>query len=115
MSDTQKRLAFGLLPATTPAAEPGLYKANESGNINTIIRSIHVANETAAAVTLTLSIVAASASDAVGKRIYSAFTIAGNGTLDWSGFLVINTNEWLAGFASASNALTIAVSGIVVT
>lgn len=115
MADLQKRLAFALLPATTPAAEPGLYKANEAGNINTIIRNIHVCNETAAAATFTLSLVAAAASDAVGKRLFTALSIPANGQLDWSGFLVMNPNEWLAGFASVASAITLMASGVVIT
>lgn len=115
MADLQKRLTLGILPVTTPAAEPGLYKANEAGNINTIIRSIHVNNETGSAASLTLSIVAAGSSDAVGKRLFTALPIGGNGQLDWSGFQVMNPNEWLAGFSSVASALTIIISGIVIT
>jgi hypothetical protein len=115
MADLQKRLTLALLPITTPAAEPGLYKANESGNINTIIRSIHVNNETATIATFTLSIVAASASDAVGKRLFTALSVPANGQFDWSGFLVMNPNEWLAGFSGTASALTIIISGVVIT
>lgn len=116
MPDLQKRLCGpSLLPITTMAAEPGLYKANESGNINTIIRSIHINNETAGSVTFTLSLMAAGTTDAVGKRLFTAAIVGPNGGFDWSGFLVMNPNEWLGGFANTASALTIAISGIVIT
>ena len=114
MADLQKRLHFGLLP-TAFVAEPGLYKANEAGNVNTIIRSIHVTNSQNASATFTLSLMAAATGDGLEKRLFTQATIGPLGGFDWAGFIVMNPNEWLGGIASLANYLTICISGIVIT
>lgn len=76
-----------------------------------IVRSIHVANETANSVAFTLALGA----DAVGKRLYSAMPLPANGALDWSGFMVVLTGELITGFAAVANAVTITVSGVTET
>jgi hypothetical protein len=74
----------------------------------TVLRNIHVSNETGSAATLTLSI----GTDAAGKRLYTALSIPANSTLDWSGFIVLAAAEILQAFSGTASALTLTISGV---
>jgi len=81
-----------------------------------ILRNIHITNETASQITVTVGISLAPAADAAtGKRFFTTIPIAGNSALDWSGFQVLKggaTAEVLYGLASVANAATVTVSGV---
>lgn len=107
MADTAKRLAGPTQPGTSTGT---LYTVPAS--TTTILRNIHVANNTAAAVTFTLAIGTAATA---ANRLYDAVSIPANSTLDWSGFLVLAAAETLQALASAGTSLTVTVSGVEVT
>ena len=106
MTDTAKRLAG---PSQLTGSAATVYTT--PGATTTIVRNIHVANNTSGAVTFTMSIGA----DAAGKRIYDAVSIPAHDALDWSGFLVLAATETLQAFASAGTSLTLTVSGVEVS
>lgn len=106
MADTAKRLAGPILvtnAAVTYYTVPGATTA--------ILRNIHVANESASAVTFTLSI----GTDGTGKRLWKDLSIPANATLDWSGFMVMAAAEILTSIAGTTNVLVLTVSGVETT
>jgi hypothetical protein len=106
VSRTWKRLAGPLLitnSAVTRYTVPAGTKA--------IIRNIHIANNAGTAVDVTLSIGA----DAAGTRILDAVAVAGDGVLDLYGPFVMDAAEILQSNASATNQLTLTVSGEEIT
>lgn len=100
MPDTAKRAGPTLLTAS--AATIYTVTTGATG----MLRNIHVANETGSDATLTVSI----GTDGSGKRLYRNQTVTANGSLDWSGFIVMNSTEVLQAFSGTASALTITVS-----
>lgn len=76
-----------------------------------IVRNIHVANETAAEATITLSLNAGGAL-AAGKHFLSAFRVPANGTYDWSGFAVLAAGGTIRALQGTGSALTVGISGV---
>jgi hypothetical protein len=72
-----------------------------------IIRHIHFANTDTVARTVTLSLGA----DAVDVEIVAAKTIAANDVLDMYGIWEIAASTTVQGFASATNVVTVTISG----
>jgi hypothetical protein len=103
MADTAKRLSG---PALLTASAATVYTVPAS--TTTILRSVHVSNETATAATFTMSI----GTDAVGKRLWTALTIPGNQSFDWSGFIVLAAAEIIQAFSGTASALTLTNSGV---
>jgi len=103
MADTAKRLSG---PALLTAAAATQYTVPAS--TTAILRNIHVSNETANAATFTMSI----GTDAAGKRLFTAFSVPGNQTFDWSGFIVLAAAEIIQAFSGTASALTLTVSGV---
>lgn len=106
MADTQKRLSGPALLTASPATVYTVPAAT-----STILRSIHVSNETGTAATLTMSV----GTDAAGKRLFTAYPVAANDVLDWSGFIVLNTAEIVQAFSATASALTLTTSGVEIT
>jgi len=104
MADTAKRIV-GPIALTTTAATT-LYTVPAS--TTTILRSVHVNNESAATATFTLSIGA----DAAGKRLWSAHDIPTKSSFDWSGFIVMTAAEIIQASAGSATALTLTISGV---
>ena len=77
----------------------------------TRIRHIHIQNNSASPVTLTLSLGA----DAAGTRIYDAYPIAANDVLNDFGIYVMDAAEILQAVAGTTNKLTIEISGEEIT
>lgn len=105
MTDTANRAGPTLLTtvAATIYAPTGV-----TGNLLTI----HVVNDTAAPVTLTMSIGA----DALGKRFFPiGFQVPANGTADWDGFMPIHSGEIVQAYAGAANALTVTMGMVETT
>jgi hypothetical protein len=103
MADTAKRLSG---PTLLTAAAVTQYTVPAS--TTAILRNVHVSNETATAATFTMSIGA----DAAGKRLFTAFPVAGNDVVDWSGFIVLAAAEIIQAFSGTASALTLTVSGV---
>lgn len=103
MADTAKRVAGPTLLTGTAAT---VYTVPASTTAT--LRNIHVSNETAAAATLTMSI----GTDAAGKRLFTAYTVAANDVVDWSGFMVLAAGEVLQAFSGTASALTLTVSAV---
>lgn len=106
MADTAKRLSG---PAALTASAVTQYTV--PALTTTILRSIHVANETATAATVTISI----GTDGAGKRIFYQTSVPANGILDWSGFIVLATTEIIQALSGTASALTLAISGVETT
>jgi len=106
MADTQKRLSGPTLLTAAAATQYTVPAATSA-----ILRSVHVANETANAATFNMSI----GTDGAGKRLWFGFSIPGNQSFDWSGFIVVNTGEVIQAYSGTASALTLTASGVEVT
>jgi hypothetical protein len=93
MPDVAKRLAG---PALLTAAAATQYTVPAA--TTTILRNVHVSNETAATATFTLSI----GTDAAGKRLWTAVDIPTKSSLDWSGFIVLNAADVIQAFSGTA-------------
>jgi hypothetical protein len=72
------------------------------------VRNIHVANTTGTAATITIGV----GGVAVAQSFYYTVSIPANGSLDWTGMLVLGAGETLQSLQGTASALTVAVSGI---
>jgi hypothetical protein len=106
MTDTAARVVGPILLTNSSVT---LYTVPAATTL--IIRNIIIANTSAGAVTVRLSIGA----DAAGTRILPDVSIPANSVFDWSGFLVLATGQTLRGQAGTTNLLAITVSGVLVT
>jgi hypothetical protein len=104
MADVAKQMYLGR-PGTTDTL---LYTAPAAG---AIVRSVHIANETGTAATITLAIKAGGAL-AAGTHFLSAFSVPANGTYDWSGFKALGNVETIRALQGTTNALTVSVDGV---
>jgi hypothetical protein len=76
---------------------------------SSIVRWLSVCNVTAAAVTFFLSV----GVDAVGTRVFSAYSVAGNSTLEDSGLLLpLATGEVIQAYAGTGASLTLTIGTI---
>ena len=104
MADVAKKLYEGQ-PGTTDSL---LYTAVAAG---TIVRSIHVANTTGAAATITLGLNAGGAL-AAANHFLSALSIPANSTYDWSGFQVLDASATIRALQGTNAALTATIAGV---
>ena len=104
MADVAKKMYEGQ-PGTTDSL---LYTAVAAG---AIVRSIHIANTTGAAATITLGLNAAAAL-AVANHFLSALSIPANSTYDWSGFQVLDGSGTIRALQGTSAALTCTIAGV---
>jgi hypothetical protein len=102
-TDTAKRLSG---PALLTGSAATVYTVPAS--TTTVLRNIHVCNETGTAATLTMSI----GTDGAGKRLFMGFSVAANDVLDWSGAIIMNAAEVLQAFSGTASALTLTTSGV---
>jgi hypothetical protein len=103
MADTAKRLSG---PALLTGAAATVYTV--PALTTTILRSVHVTNETGSTATFTMSI----GTDAAGKRLWTALDIETKTSFDWSGFIVLAAGEVLQAFSATASALTLTTSGV---
>jgi hypothetical protein len=103
MADTAKRLSG---PALLTGAAATVYTV--PALTTTILRSVHVTNETGSTATFTMSI----GTDAAGKRLWTALDIETKTSFDWSGFIVLAAGEVLQAFSATASALTLTMSGV---
>lgn len=73
-----------------------------------VIRTIQVANNSASARALTISI----GTDSTSTRLVSGLVVPGNGTYTWTGFIPLSTGETIQAKADANSALAL-TAGIV--
>lgn len=106
MARTWKRLAGPLLITNSVVT-----RYTVPASTKTIIRNIHIQNNSAGSVTATLSIGA----DAAGTRILDAEPIPANGLLDLYGPFVMDAAEILQSNAGTTNLLNLTVSGEEIT
>jgi hypothetical protein len=78
-----------------------------------IVKSIHIANTSAADATVSLAVNGTAATAA--NCFLKGLTIPAYGEYDWEGFLVLANGETLQGLAGTTAVLAIIVSGVVVT
>lgn len=103
MADTPVRLSGPALLTASPATVytvPAL--------TTTILRSVHVTNETASTATFTMSV----GTDASGKRLWTGLDIETKTSFDWSGFIVLAAGEVVQAFSGTASALTLTTSGV---
>lgn len=103
MADTAKRLSG---PALLTASAATVYTVPAA--TATILRSVHVTNETGSTATFTMSI----GTDAAGKRLWTALDIETKTSFDWSGFIVLAAGEAIQAFSGTASALTLTTSGV---
>lgn len=106
MTDTLRRLVGPRLLTTTATT---IYTAL-TGTTATI-RGIHVASESGAQASFTLSIGVL----AVGTAFYRDVAVATGDAFDWTGTLVLAAGDVLQASASTPNALTLTISGVETT
>lgn len=93
-------------PGTTDTL---LYTAPAGGPV--IVRSIHVANTTGSAATITLGLNSAAAL-AVANHFLSAMSVPANGTLDWDGWQVVSASGTIRSLQGTASALTVTIAGV---
>lgn len=98
----QKRMA-GPGQLTNASVTKYTVAANRRG----IIRHIHVSNPSVSAVTLTMSI----GVDAVGTRIFDAYSVAANTVLDHFCYYVLEAAEIVAAQAGTTLVLVLTIDG----
>jgi len=106
MADTAKRLSGPAALGTTAAT---VYTVPAS--TTTILRNVHVSNESAATAWFTISI----GTDAAGKRLWYQQDLAPKTSFDWSGFIVLAAAEVVQALAQTASAITLTTSGVEVT
>jgi hypothetical protein len=104
--DTLKRLAG---PVALAGAAATVYTV--PGSTTAVLRGLHVANESVAAATFTLSVGA----DAAGKRLWFAQSVAPGDSFDWTGNVPLVAAEVVQAYASAAATLTLTLSGVETT
>lgn len=72
-----------------------------------VVRSVHIQNPSASAVTFTLSIGA----DAAGTRLYDAYSIPANTALEIFVYWVLAAAEIIQALAGTNNILTLTIDG----
>lgn len=106
MAGTLKKIAG---PTYLPSSVANIYTPPAS-TILTIIRHIHIANATGAAVTFTLYVGGTGGSTG-GTELFKAFSVGANSAFDYYGMLLMTSTDFLTGLASAATSLTILVEG----
>ena len=107
MAGTLKRIAG---PAYIANSATDIYTPPAS-TIYTVIKQIHVANVTAAAVTFSLYVGATGGSSG-GTQLFGSLSVAANATYDWYPVgLRMASTDFLSGVASAATSLVITVMG----
>lgn len=108
MADALKRMYFGQ-PSTSNGT---LYTAPGSTNTtpSAVVRTIHVANTSGAAATLSLGLNGTAATAA--NQILGAFSVPAYGVLSISTNVVLNETDTLQGLQGTSGALTVVISGV---
>lgn len=102
MATTPKRMAG---PAQVSNAAATKYTVPAS--TLAVVRSLHISNPSAGAVTFTLSIGA----DAASTRLYDAFSIAANTSLEIFVFWVLTATEIIQALSGTNNILTLTIDG----
>jgi hypothetical protein len=104
MADVAKDMYEGQ-PGTSDTL---LYTAPATG---AVVRSIHIANTTSSAATITLGLKAGAAL-AAANHFLSALSIPANSTYDWSGFQVLGNAATIRALQGTSTALTVTIAGV---
>lgn len=103
MADTAKRLS-GPTALTTSAVTQYTVPASTT----TIIRSIHVTNESASTSHFTISI----GTDGAGKRLFYQMDVPPKSSFDWSGFIVLAAAEVIQALTQTATSNTLTISGV---
>ncbi len=106
MAGTLKKISG---PAYLASSVANIYTP-EAATIYTVIRHIHIANVTTAAVTFTLYVGATGGSTG-GTELFKGVSIPANSYVDYYPFLKLLSTDFLTGLASAATSLTITVEG----
>jgi hypothetical protein len=106
MTDTLTRIAG---PTSLSNAAATVYTTPAA--TTTSITNVHVANESGATATFTLSIGA----DAAGKRYFYQINIFANDVFDWTGLIVLAATEIIQAYSGTNAVLTLTMSGVQVT
>jgi hypothetical protein len=102
MAKTAKRLAGPLLVTNSVVT-----RYTVPASTKTIIRHIHIQNNSGSAATFTASIGA----DAAGTRIFDAYSIPANSVQDYFGYWVMDAAEIFQTNSGTTNVLNITLNG----
>jgi len=102
MASTPLRLHGPAQVATGPATKYTVPAATK-----TVVRHVHIQNPSGSPVTFTMSVGA----DAVGTRVFDAFSIPANSVYDWWTYLVLEAAEIIQAGAGTNNILTLTIDG----
>lgn len=108
MPATLKRI-YSAQPGTTDTL---LYTVPAS--TSTTITAIHVGNTTGTAATITLGLNSGAAL-AAANQFWTAVSVAGNDSIDWTGAQVLGASETIRALQGTASALTVHISGVEVT
>ena len=106
MAGTIKRLVG---PAFLANAAANIYNQG-SALLYTVIRKMHFANKTGAAVTIRIY-VGATGGSASGTELYFDYSIAANSEFNVYGALRLDSTDFLTGLASSANAIIVILEG----
>lgn len=106
MADTATRLCG---PTQLAASAATVYTV--PALTTAVMREVLVANTTAGAVSVTVSIGA----DAAGTRILPTVSVPATSVMQIVGWTVLEAGETLEAYASASSSLTLTISGVEIT
>lgn len=110
---------FGPLALTTtlttnilnPGTTTGGVNGAGSGSLYIILRHIRIVNKTGSAATFSLWLGATGANAAGTEVIGQATSVAANSYIDWYGYLLVKTADFLVGGSGTATALTIEGEG----
>lgn len=106
MADTAKQL-YHDQPGTSIG---DLYGPAPAGK--TFIRGINFVNTSGADATITLSIGTTGIDTAASRFVAAALTIPAHASDDWSGFQVLEADQYITGKQGSSGAITVTISGV---
>lgn len=114
---TNKPFRFGPIALTTTTTTNLLNPGTTTGGVNAtaapydktylLLRHVRVVNKTAGAVTFSLWLGATGGNAAGTEVIGQGLSVAANSYVDWYGYLLLTTADFLVGGASANTSLSI--------
>lgn len=116
---TNKAFRFGPLALTNtlttnilnPATTTGGVNGGGSGNLYILLRHIRIVNKTGGSVTFSLWLGATTGNAAGTEVIGQGKVVPANDSIDWYGYLRLDTADFLVGGASAATSLSIEGEG----
>lgn len=109
MADTMARFYKGLIDSTVE----NIFQVTTAHTY--VIRHIHISNPGASAYTVTMGVgtsATAGTNDTAANAFLNGFSIPAGSTYDWSGNLVMTSEEYFYAKSSSDDTLTLIISGV---